>query len=221
MEKLSNRLASIISSELNYNQDKKEIIEYGAFALIQILITLILIAIFGIIFNVIWEALIVCFTGSLLRKYSGGAHASSPNTCTAISIIICIGQALIFKFLLVTICSITQILFLGILIFLWSCYLILKLAPVDSPAKPIKIQTKIIRMKKGSIVILSLYLIIVIINIFMFINYKNMRFLLYSLCIYGGIAWQTFSLTSPGHKTISKIDSFLNQIYKIIIRGGK
>lgn len=220
MEKLTNNIAGKVAAELKLDNDNEEIIAYGMFALIHMVLSVVLIIIFGLIFRVTIEAIIVCFAGTILRKYSGGAHASSPGKCAAIGTIICIGQALLFLFLIGPVITPGLLLYLGIGIFILSYYFIYKLAPVDSPAKPIRTKEKKARMKKGSIFVLSAYIIIVMINIAMYSYFGDKRFLVYSLCIYGGVAWQIFTLTTPGHNAMNKIDTFLNKIL-IINKGGK
>ncbi|AGK98407.1 accessory gene regulator ArgB-like protein [Clostridium pasteurianum] len=219
MEKLTNNIANKVAAELKLDNNSREIIAYGMFALIHIALSIILVIIFGLMFHVTIEALIVCFSGSILRKYSGGAHASSPGKCATIGTIICIGQALLLLYLFGSVINLKLLLFLGIVIFVWSYYLIYKLAPIDSPAKPIKTKEKKIRMKKWSAFVLSTYMIIVVINVAIYIFFRDTRFLIYSLCIYGGTAWQIFTLTRVGHSTMNKIDAFSNHIL-IIKKGG-
>ena len=90
---------------------------------------------------------------------------------------------------------------------------------MDSPNKPIKKMERIKRLKKGSIIILSIYMIIVCINIGIF-YVNNLKILLtYSTCIYIGILWQIFTLTKYGHIVVNKIDSLLINIFKLM--GGK
>lgn len=214
MENLTNIIAGKIADELKLDNDNKEIIAYGTFALMQIALSIVLIIVFGIIFKVLNEALIISFAGSILRKYSGGAHASSPGKCAIIGTFICIGLALLFSLLIGPLTNSSIIVSLGLVIFSLSYYFIYKLAPVDSLAKPIKTNKKKIRMRKRSIFVLSIYLIIVVINIVMSTYYRDRIFLIYSLCIYGGVVWQVFTLSTPGHRTMNKIDTFLDQILK-------
>jgi accessory gene regulator B len=212
MEKLTNNIAVKISSELGLDNDRKEIIAYGAFAILQTTVSIALIVIFGLLFGVLPEALIVSFTVSILRKYSGGVHASSPRICTVIGTVTTVGQALLILFLLTPLINLKFSIILGLLIFAWSYYVIFKLAPVDSSAKPIRTQKKRERMKKGSILVLDAYMMIVIFNIIIYLLTHEKRFLVFSLCIYGGVLWQAFTLTRTGHLTLGKIDAFLNQI---------
>lgn len=215
MENLSNSIANKVASELNMDNDKREVIAYGAFALIQTFISIILVSIFGFIFKVTFEALIVLFTASILRKYSGGAHASSAGNCTSIGIIICIGQALSISLIINKWVSFRIALIIELVVFIWSYYMVYKLVPVDNPSKRIKSEQKRKRMKKGSFIILSIYLLIVIFVMILYFNIKKTPLLVYALCIIGGIAWQIFTLTKSGHLTLAKIDIFLKYLLHI------
>lgn len=219
-QRLANNIATKVALELNFDNDKKEVIAYGAFALIQMIFSIIIVIIFGAIFNVMLEALIISFTTSILRKSSGGVHASSPSICTLMGTIICVGLARLLVFIISPIINFNYSLLLGIITFIWSYCMIYKLAPVDSVAKPIKTEEKRKRLKKSSILILSFYLAIVLINftIHYFIREKIM--ITYTLCIYVGILWQVFSITKIGHLILGKVDTFFNILLKII-RGGR
>lgn len=215
MENLSNSIANKVASELNIDNDKKEVIAYGAFALIQTFLSIFLVGIFGFIFHVAIEALIVLFTASILRKYSGGAHASSPGNCTSIGVIICIGQALLISFIVNNWINFKIALMIELMIFIWSYYMVYKLVPVDNPSKRIKSEEKRKRMKKGSFIILSIYFIIVIFIMILYFNIKKVTLPVYALCIIGGIMWQIFTLTKSGHLILAKIDIFLKYLLNI------
>lgn len=211
MENLSNSIANKVATELNLDSDKKEVIAYGTFALLQTVTSILLVSVFGYLFHVTIEALIVMFTASILRKYSGGAHASSPGNCTIIGVIICIGQAIIIS----SIGNFNIALILGLIVFAWAYYMVYKLVPVDNPAKPIKKEEKRKRMKKGSFIILSIYFIGNLLLMMLFLSTKKVTFLIYALCIIGGIVWQVFTLTQVGHLILAKIDIFFKYLLNI------
>ena len=210
MEKLADNIANKVVLELSLDEDNREVIAYGTFALMQMFLSIILVFLFGVLFHVAFEALIISFTASILRKYSGGVHASSPGICTFIGTIVCVGEALVISLLMTSVVNLKLIIILGTLIFIWSYYIIYKLAPVDSVSKPIVKEEKRKRMKKGSIILLSVYLIIAVILIMLYISCGERKFLFYALCLYSGILWQAFTLTVPGHLLIGKVDTFLN-----------
>jgi len=204
IENICEKISGYIAQELNLDDDKKSVINYGIFAFIQMVICIALVIIFGFIFNVIIEALIISFTISILRKSSGGVHASSPERCAVIGTVSSVSMALISKYINV---SFSFAILVGIIIFICSYYIVYKLAPVDSIAKPIKSIEKRKRLKKSSITILSVYLTVVVINILCYLVMKNFSLLRYLLCIYMGLLWQIFSLTKSGHLILGKLDN--------------
>ncbi|MBU3181064.1 accessory gene regulator ArgB-like protein [Clostridium psychrophilum] len=214
MERISNNIANKVASELNLDDDNKEVIAYGTFALMQMIISIIFVFLFGLLFHVVFEALIISFTASILRKYSGGVHTSSPWICNFIGIVVSVGQAILVSFLTNSGVNLKLVVILGVVIFIWSYYIIYKLAPVDSIAKPIVKAEKKRRMKKGSIILLGVYFIITVVLILLYISNGEKKLFLYVLCLYAGILWQTFTLTISGHLLIGKVDLFLNHIIK-------
>lgn len=218
MERITNSIAEKISLELGLDNNKKEVIAYGTFALLHTMLSILLVVVFGAILGVMLEALTISFTISILRKYSGGAHTSSPGICAAVGTIITVVQALLIYFVIISHINLMLIILLGLVSFIWSYYIIIKLAPVDSAAKPIRTLKKRNRMRRGSILVLTAYLAIVLLNIILFIYTQEKRFLIFSLCIYGGTTWQAFTLTRGGHVTFRVLDSFLKGLLSLIGR---
>jgi accessory gene regulator B len=142
MEKLARKLASEISKSLGYDEEKTQVIAYGLIAIIQAIVTVSLVLLGGLIAGTPVEALIICFSISILRKYSGGAHVSSIELCTALGTIYCIIFSSISKYLLTPILNTYIFLFIIAAAYTLSFLAIFKLAPVDSPNKPIKSEKK-------------------------------------------------------------------------------
>ncbi len=211
IENLSNKIGYKIAGTLKLDKDQEEIMIYGAFNLLQLLWSTLWVVVFGMAFNILMEVLIIYCAIILLRKYSGGVHASSPGRCTTIGTTIVVGLALIihswYKMF-----NIYLILFLAVLSGIFSYYIVYKLAPVDSPAKPIvKMETRSC-FKKNSITVINILSVIVFIILFFYIKY-NIKFLLNSIaCICVGTVWQSFTLTYKGHKILTKVDSILKKI---------
>lgn len=219
MEKLANNIAQKLASELNLNQDNKEVIAYGTFALLHMFLSIVLVTILGLMFHRVIEALLISFTTSLLRKYSGGVHTSSPYICMIVGTLLCIGQTLIVSYAVASYVNLRITILLGLLTFIYSYYIISKLAPVASPSKPIIKKERRNKMRRKSILILSFYLLASVVNIILYQNTGDTRFLLYSLCIYVGTVWQTFTLTQYGHLILGTIDTWLVQIS--LLKGGR
>ncbi|EOU1218288.1 accessory gene regulator B family protein [Clostridium perfringens] len=212
IENLSKLISEKVSSELNYDNERKEIIQYGTYALIQTLISIISVFIIGLLFNIALEALIFLFTASILRKYSGGAHSESSNVCTLLGIIISICIGFLVKSSFFTKMNFEIIVFIGIVIFAFGYFIVFKFAPVDTKNKPIKTEKKKKRMKKGSLKILTIYLFIEILSIILYYNLGWSLVKSVMLSIILGVAWQCITLTYIGNILLKTIDSFTNKL---------
>ncbi|WP_084156231.1 accessory gene regulator ArgB-like protein [Clostridium akagii] len=212
MERLVNNIANSISKELKLNNDNREVIAYGMFSLFQAILSIGLVFLFALLFNVVIEALIISFTAAILRKYSGGVHASSIPICNLIGIIVCVVPAVFISFLIGAFGTLNLVIILGFTAFILSYYLIYKLSPVGNMKKTIKSKEKRKRMKKGSLIVLSIYLAVVVLLITLFAINGEKRSLVYATCVYFGALWQVFTITYQGKLTILKIDTLLNNI---------
>ena len=217
IEFIVGEISNKLRIELNLDDEKYSIIKYGIFALIQILTSIFMVGLFGKLLGVFIESLLISFIGAILRKYSGGAHASTPFSCSIIGIIFTVLPAYKIKR---GYYSIYWIIFYGVILYIVALIIIYKLAPVDSPNKRINKREKIKKLKKGSIIILTIYMVIVIFNILFYNITKNNIFLVYSSCIYIGTLWQVFTLTKLGHIIVKILDFTLIKISNIL-RGSK
>jgi accessory gene regulator B len=217
LEWVATSVSNKLSDELKLDNDKREVIAYGAFALFQTVLSIVLVSLLGLMFGVALEALVISFVVSILRKYSGGVHATTSDSCTLIGTIVFVGLASALSSLSnwISIDGWTIIITAS---FLWCYYIVFKLAPVESPSKKIGLKKKK-KMKKGSIIVISVYVLLV--NLFVVLHYVhyNKSLLLFSLCICIGCVWQTFTLTKTGHVWLIKIDKILN--YILNLRGGE
>lgn len=221
IEKMSNNVASKIASMQKMDKKQEQIIAYGAFNMFQMIWGIVLVVVFGIIFDVLIEALIISFTISFLRKYSGGVHASSPNICAIIGAATASGFALIINGI-GDYFHIKLVVLIGVVCFVFSYYIIYKLAPVDSPAKPIKKVETRKRLKKNSVLVLHFLLAINIILLNIYWKFGSRYLLTSVLCICFGAVWQCFTLTNIGHLIMNKIDFFIRKIiFKFNIFGGE
>lgn len=208
---LTNKLAQKISTELNYDSEKSAVISYGIFAFFQIMASLIIVSLIGLCIGVLFQVLVISFAISILRQYSGGIHATRPSVCLIISTVVTIVIATVAHYLLVYIDAI-YLISICVLLLILSYYLIAKYAPVDTPQKPIKTQSKRERMKKLSLIVLSVYSICVCILTVVYFVKKDIHCLEYATCLCMASGWQVFTLTMKGHRYLRKVDAFLNKI---------
>ena len=209
MEKLAQRLAANIAKSLGYDKEKEAVIAYGLTAIIQVTVTVLLILLLGLLIRAPIEAMITCISIMLYRKYSGGAHAHSAEFCAIFSVLFCIIAAGIAKWLLIKIYDPIIMAFALVIIFGLSFYIVYKFAPVDSPNKPIRTDRKKKRMRRGSVIILSIFLILSV--SFLIMSYYYDPYKSYGISLLIGISWQTFTLTSLGSLFLGKMNQNSNK----------
>lgn len=196
-EKLSNDIGSGIADKLNLDKDKREIITYGAYIMLDVALCLFMVIVLGLAFNVFYEAMVFSFTTAILRKYSGGAHSTTSFRCATIGAAVAVGFALVINSLSPWLNTYLIYIFMSVA-FLISYLIVLKLAPKDSPSKPIVKETKIRELKIKSIRTLHAYVIICLAMLAFGLYYKETLNICIAL-ICSGALWQAFTLTSFGH----------------------
>lgn len=211
VQEICQSISDKLAEELKLDQNQKAVVNYGMFAIVQTSFAILLAVVFGALLGVLVPTLIFSFVGAILRKYSGGVHADTPEACAIIGTIVSVGGALILS--QVT-WSINIILIMGVIIFGIAFYLVNQLAPVDSAAKPIKKAEKRQLLKKKSMITLGVYLMLSLVGLVLYQDSSNQAILLYIACLYAGVAWQVFTLTAIGHLGVSKVDFFLNKLIK-------
>lgn len=212
MEKLARKLANKIAVSLEYDKEKEAVVAYGLIAMIQVAVTVLLVLLLAILIGAPIEAMIICFSVSILRKYSGGVHAESAELCTFISILYCTGAAYLSKKLLLGIYSPIPMLAAVIAIYGLSYLIVYKYAPVDSPNKPIHTDKKRKRMRRGSFIILSVYLSLSI--VFFVLGYEFKMLNSFGISLLFGVSWQVFTLTPLGSNLLGRLNIFFISLRK-------
>lgn len=211
VEKISKNIVSSIYDISELDNDEKEVIEYGVLLSILKIIGILMITLFGILFGVFVQALVFYFTTCTLRKYSGGIHSESPSRCAVISTFVSV-------FIPLCINKIYKLVPFSVIIFsvtisLICCYfIILKLAPVDSLAKPIVNIKMREQLKIKSLITITALSILLISLIVVYDNSRYIMLLKLSYSICTALMWQCFTLTSIGHIIMRKVDNILKYI---------
>lgn len=157
-ENISNKITEVITNELNYNEDKKEIIVYAIETSLLFLLGSFLIMLLGYALNALIPALVAAIFGGLLRRVSGGAHFNTPLRCLTVGSISYALIGVLTKKLVNYDLTNQPILIILLLI---SFLLVAFLAPVDSESKPIHSSSLKVKLKISSMlfVIVSFLLI--------------------------------------------------------------
>lgn len=216
-EKMAVKIGNNAKSILNVDNDTEEIIIYGAINLIQTISAFLCVIIAGSIFGVLYEALIFTISVAILRKYSGGAHASSPIRCIIIGMFLAVAvgfsvDKILYKF------NIIAVILISIVCVTFTLLVILRNAPVDSIQKPITdIQMREEFRRKSIIVIFICSFIIIGLFVINMIDPEvyNIK-LIETISI--GLFWQAITLTKKGISLLNKFDFVLKYLINM---GGE
>lgn len=210
-EKLAISLGKKAKMLLNVDSNKEQIIVYGAINLLQIIFSVLWIIVTGLILGVFYEALIFSTTASILRKYSGGVHASSPNRCIIIGTTISCAVGLIVDKFSYNI-SLTNTIVMGIFFITTSFIILILRAPVDSIKKPITDLNMKKRFKKNSIIILIVFSIFITVLFVLYETTSKPYYLKIIHSIILSILYQSITLTKIGIIIFKKFDFTLKSI---------
>ena len=213
-EKIATKIGNNAKLFLNVNEEQEQIIVYGAINLFQMLFAILWVIIAGLLFGVFYEALIFSISASILRKYSGGVHASSPSRCIIIGTFSAVLAGILINNIFYSINSINVAVISGAII-IFAFITVFRNAPVDSIKKPIKnIETRK-QFKRKSIFTIFIFLFIIIILFILNEKFSELYYIKLIESISVGVLWQTITLTKNGINFLNKVDSAL----KYIIEG--
>lgn len=209
VEKIAVNIGKETRHILEFDDDTEEVVVYGAINLIQTSLGFLLTIIIGFIFGVVYEALLLTITISILKKYSGGPHASSTGRCLLIGNIISVSIGLLISKIL---CKQDTVIIIiaGMLCIFISIYIIIKKAPVESKNKPIASIKMKQRLKRNCITTVLIFSIIMLSSLILFKISQNIFYIEVFQCVCCGALWQTVTLTKPLIKFLHKIDSLLS-----------
>ncbi|MFW2502790.1 accessory gene regulator ArgB-like protein [Clostridium diolis] len=213
-EKIATKIGSNAKLFLNVNEEQEQIIVYGAINLFQMLFAILWVIIAGLLFGVFYEALIFSISASILRKYSGGVHASSPSRCVIIGTFSAALAGILINNIFYSINSINVAVISGAII-IFAFITVFRNAPVDSIKKPIKnIETRR-QFKRKSIFAIFIFSFIIIILFILNEKFSELYYIKLIESIGVGVLWQTITLTKNGINFLNKVDFAL----KYIIEG--
>ena len=193
--------AAYLKEKLNLTPDEEEVALYGLQIVIYTLAGFLTIFLAGWLLGCFWTTLAVCLTAVFLRLFTGGAHSHSPLTCTLLGMVMVplLGKIAAITTPFFTALSLALIVFPG---FILSLIIIWRLAPVDSPAKPIPSPDYRQRLHFLSI---AAVLLLTAGQSFLLIKGQAPAVV---LALSLGLWWQAFALTRAGHRFATFTDNF-------------
>lgn len=210
-EKMAIKIGSNAKLFLNVSKDEEQIIIYGAINLLQIIFAVLWVIIAGLFFGVLYEALLFSITTSILRKYSGGVHASSPSRCIIIGTFAAVLAGISIDNILCNL-NMFAVLLISIVFITFALIIVVKNAPVDSIKKPITKREVKKQFKKKSIAVIFLFSFIIAILFILSKKYSNLYCIKFMESISIGILWQTITLTKIGIDLLNKVDFVLKYV---------
>lgn len=200
---LTRPAAAYLKEKLNLTPEEEEIALYGLQVIIYPLISLLSISLVGWLLGCLYTTLAATLTAAFLRLWSGGAHSRSPLTCTLLGAVVspALGKT---SLILTPHLSPFNLFIIVILGSLLSLTFVWRLAPVDSPAKPLLSPEYRQRMRRLSIT--SVFFIAAVQIALLAAAGAPAVVLALSL----GLWWQTFTLTRAGHRFATLIDEIIS-----------
>ena len=167
LAEFSQKLTDNLTADLNYEEEKKEIVAYGIETFFLTALGFLIILGISYVLNSVFPAIIATIFGGSLRKLSGGAHFSTPTKCLLFG-------AVVYSLIGVSAKEIVAHGFTspGVLlaVLVVSLVIVFIYAPVDSEAKPIHSHTFRKKLKVASLAFVLLTLVIVLLNNNLLIN---------------------------------------------------
>ncbi|SCI04242.1 MULTISPECIES: accessory gene regulator ArgB-like protein [unclassified Romboutsia] len=211
IENVSLKLAKGLGNKLNKSDEEVEVLNYGLFFIIHTFSAILITFIFGIIFNVLIEIMSISITASLLKRYCGGTHSSTPNRCILSGLILSLLISFISKYMAINISDINLII-LELVSLVFSIYFIYLKCPVGSKNKPLKKESTRNKLRKKAFKLMCIYVSSIIC---MLLIYKINQVYIVKLIIISmtmGIMLQIFAMSKIGDFTINLLEKLFNLI---------
>jgi len=210
IERASQGFSQAVAAQLNYSEKQREVVAYGAFALLHTLFSAAVVLVLGYLLGVLLPVAVMTVVAAIFRKFSGGAHCSSPNRCA-------FGGAFLYLLLafVVKMAAIGGpeglIYWVGPVCLGLSLYWTLRYAPADTPNKPIRRQETRKRLKRGAVLFLLLCTCAGVFAYLLLYNSYSQAVRAGVLAAVAGLWWQGFTLTLLGYRFMERYDSLLKR----------
>lgn len=198
--KISQRIASRLANQHELTSEKRDIVRFALEILFLNVGNLFLTLIIGGLLGVFRETLACIITVALFRHTAGGAHSASPLRCTVGTMIIFPSLALLAAKLSLMNPQFKEVLTFAVIII--GFLGIILLAPVDTPAAPIKSPLRRERLRVFAISTMVLVTVLII-----SLDKSSWTYApRIQMCLIIGTLWASFNLTRAGHVLWTFID---------------
>lgn len=209
IEKISLNLAMKLGDKLNKNSEEILVLNYGLFMLLHTLIAILITILLGIVTNKLEWIVMISISSALLKCCSGGVHASSPERCIIIGLLLSYILVILGEYINENL-NINSLCIFILSSFLFSYFIIYKKCPVGSKNKPLRNVETRNKLRKKAFKLVTIYIMLILILFYMVINFKTMYMKKIIISITLGMLLQIFVLTNLGGFVIKLIDNILN-----------
>lgn len=209
IEKISLNLSDKLGTKLNKTSEEKAVLNYGLFVMIHTSIGVIITFFVGLITGMVLEMMIISITTAWMKRYTGGVHATTPERCAIIGVLLSLILSIVSRNLENTL-NIEGLTILTIIILSFSYYIVYKKCPVPSKNKPLKKESTRKKMREKAFKLITIYLVLIILLsvIYAVFNVQGVKIIWISMLL--GIGLQMFVLTNIGSKIINILDNIFN-----------
>lgn len=208
MEAFAKKMAEAIGKGTDKSDEEIAVIAYGLIGIIQFTTIFLLSSIIGVICGFWLETAIVFLSVGFLRRLTGGAHSSGIYSCLVYSVFFVSGISALARYAMPRL-PWQVILIFCVLIFAFGYLTVALKAPVTPPNKPCRTETKRKRLRKGSFLVLSLFLVAV--GLAIGGGAKAPRLYSMGLALALSTLWQIVMMTKAGHAFVACIDSLFSR----------
>ncbi len=192
--------AAYLKEELGLTPDQEAVAVYGLQSLLYPIVDFLGICLAGWLLGCLTTAVVVALATFMLRFFSHGAHSRSPLTCALLGMIVvpALGKIAVFTAPLVTGAEMALVIGLGFFIVMSTVW---RLAPGDSPARPVTAIEERRRLRRYALIVV---LLLTSGQSALLLTGRQVYPLV--LAISFGFWWQAFTLTAPGHRFAVLLD---------------
>lgn len=216
VEDLSLRISKKLGEKTNKNEEEIAVLNYGIFVIIHMFLGILATIIVGLLTDTMLEMGIITLTSSLMKRYSGGTHATSPERCLIIGVLISFIFSQISIMFIYNINTSYLMIFVFIILML-SYYILYRNCPVSSKNKQFNNEKRRILLRKKAFFTINIYTLILTLLLYYYIKLDILIAKQILVSVVLGLGIQVFVLTKYGKIIIEGMDKILN-IKKIRIK---
>lgn len=165
-EKTSEKITNAIAQNGTIKAEDKELYKYGIQQGMMILLNLCTTLIIGAVFKMVWQSILFTAAYIPIRSYAGGYHSKTPQRCYIFSMLMIIAVLWGMKYF-------NNTYFICIALLVFASIIILLLSPVEDKNKPLDKLEKHV-YKKRTLIILGIEILIIL--LFLVIDILSISF---------------------------------------------